>query len=273
MGSPMIHSGWHLNYAILLLVLALCCVYYYAGRFRELKSTRIFCAVMIMLFVIECSPLHDLAMQVYFSAHMIIHVLLLLVFGPLLFMSVPQRLSPVAGRWMHKCSVFLSKYTWVAWLTGVGIMWFWHIPAVFDMAMQANAGIHALLSILQTLSLLLAGIIFSWPVIGPLTGLRMHPLTGIIYLASACASCSLLGLLITFAPPGTYHYYAEMKMAYNPWHLTVGSDQQAAGLIMWVPCCFVYLTGCLWVLTRWFAGGDKIINDVNLLSQANGNRK
>jgi cytochrome c oxidase assembly factor CtaG len=198
---------------------------------------------------------------------------MLLVFGPLLLMSVPERLSPGAGRLISKWSVFLSKHAWVAWLTGVGIMWFWHIPAVFDAAMQADGGIHALLPVMQTLSLLLAGIIFSWPVIGPFPNLRIHPLTGIIYLASACASCSLLGLLITFAPPGIYYHYAEIKMAYNPWHLTAIADQQAAGLIMWVPCCFVYLSGCLWLLMRWFASAsEKIKNDNIILSHTHGNR-
>jgi cytochrome c oxidase assembly factor CtaG len=42
----------------------------------------------------------------------------------------------------------------------------------------------------------------------------------------------------------------------NPWNLSPAQDQQAAGLIMWVPCCFVYLSGCLFLLYRWFAETD-----------------
>jgi cytochrome c oxidase assembly factor CtaG len=42
----------------------------------------------------------------------------------------------------------------------------------------------------------------------------------------------------------------------NSWNISPAEDQQAAGLIMWVPCCFVYLSGCLFLLYRWFAETD-----------------
>jgi len=110
-------------------------------------------------------------------------------------------------------------------------------------------------------SMLLAGILFSWPLAGPFPEMHIHPLSGIIYLSTACISCSLLGLLITFAPVNTFHHYgmagSSMNgMPFNPWGLSPATDQQAAGLIMWVPCCFVYLSGCLYLLGRWFAAKD-----------------
>jgi cytochrome c oxidase assembly factor CtaG len=115
--------------------------------------------------------------------------------------------------------------------------------------------------LLPALAMLLAGALFSWPLVGPMHPL--HPLVGVVYLFSACVGCSLLGLLITFAPPDTYQHYARAAWcgtpslapdwASNPWGLTPAEDQQAAGLIMWVPCCLIYLLGCLLLVRRYFA--------------------
>jgi cytochrome c oxidase assembly factor CtaG len=158
---------------------------------------------------------------------------------------------------LRSISTFLHKRSWLAWAAGVGIMWCWHIPAVFAASiapMQHFAG----MPLLHTGSMLIAGILFSWPLFGPFPEYRIHPLPGVLYLFTACISCSLLGLLITFAPTGTFYPYpafgAAMKaMTGNPWNLSPAADQQAAGLIMWVPCCLVYLSACLYLLQRWFA--------------------
>jgi cytochrome c oxidase assembly factor CtaG len=96
-------------------------------------------------------------------------------------------------------------------------------------------------------------------------------LSGIIYLSTACISCSLLGLLIVFAPVDIFHHYGmtghPMKGApLNPWGLTPATDQQAAGLIMWVPCCLVYLSGCLYLLQRWFSGKESYTGDAPSIS-------
>jgi cytochrome c oxidase assembly factor CtaG len=40
-------------------------------------------------------------------------------------------------------------------------------------------------------------------------------------------------------------------MIVEQWGITQSVDQQAAGLIMWVPCCFIYLAGVLYLLTNW----------------------
>lgn len=259
--------GWSFNLAAIMLVAVLTGVYYRAGTFRDRKLTIIFCLAIVLLLVVTTSPLHALAMRVYFSAHMVVHVVLLLVCGPLLVAALPVRSTSHPTIWKNG-SVFLSRHLWLTWLTGVGVMWLWHIPAVFDATMQQKIpGLQAI----QLWSLVLSGMIFSWPVIGPYPNLRIHPLTGILYLAIACASCSLLGLLITFAPSGTYRYYPVLPGVTRPWQLSSAEDQQFAGLIMWVPCCLVYLTGCLWQLLRWFGGSmEKLIKDVKQLEHTHG---
>lgn len=231
---------WHPDIPALLLTAIFFGGFYMLTKFRSRRNNLLFTIVILSFLILFCSPLHFMAMRTYFSAHMLVHILLLLVFGPLLVLSLTGTIHPLLSR----LSRFCNRHLWLAWITGVGIMWLWHIPALFNAVMGHQSGIVILL---QTGSLLLAGMLFTWPLLGPAEELHTHPLLGIIYLFTACVSCSLLGLLITFAPAGTYAYY--------PPNIT---DQQAAGLIMWVPCCFVYLSGCLWLLYRWFAESGRI---------------
>jgi cytochrome c oxidase assembly factor CtaG len=159
---------------------------------------------------------------------------------------------------LQSISSIFNHHPWLAWFAGVGIMWFWHIPTIFDATFTAMENQYSVVPLLHAGSMLLAGMLFSWPIFGPFKSYHIRPLAGIVYLFTACISCSLLGLLITFAPLNTFHHYnnlnAAMQMAgLNPWELSPMADQQAAGLIMWVPCCFVYLAGCMYLLNRWFA--------------------
>jgi len=63
-------------------------------------------------------------------------------------------------------------------------------------------------------------------------------------LFSACICCSLLGAFLTFGPAGLYATHAHTQ-------LDPKSDQQLAGVLMWVPGCFVYLSAILFTVMRW----------------------
>ena len=74
-------------------------------------------------------------------------------------------------------------------------------------------------------------------------------------------ACSILGILITFAPVSVCPIYAQpradssgiAKLIQVNWGFTPEKDQQIGGLLMWVPMCFVYLTAIIAQLARWFA--------------------
>lgn len=245
---------WHFNLLMILLVAGLVYLYYQLAGFKYRRNNFTFSSALLLFLLAECSPLHFLGMHYYFSAHMVAHIISLLISGPLLVMSLPADSSN--KKIIRILSGFLKRYSWLAWFSGVAVMWFWHIPAVFDASFLHMSQWFSLVPLLHGGSMLMAGIVFSWPLFGPDKNLHIHPLSGVLYLFTACVSCSLLGLLITFAPPTTYHHYfgntMNMGLA-EPWHISQATDQQAAGLIMWVPCCFMYLTGCLYLLQRWFA--------------------
>jgi cytochrome c oxidase assembly factor CtaG len=213
------------------------------------------------------------------------HILLLLIAAPLLVLGLPQQ--PGVNKrtaWMKGVSTVLGRRPWLGWVLGAGVMWFWHVPAIYDATVAheystalgdiasiplcrgvgESAGMLAnLVHVLHPISLLLAGVCFVWPLSGPFREDRVHPMLGMIYLASSCASCSLLGLLITFAPVGVYQtyagvdYYGLLSRIQQDWGFDRATDQQTAGLLMWVPGCLIYLTGALYLFNNWLTISDK----------------
>nr|WP_254245210.1 cytochrome c oxidase assembly protein [Hymenobacter sp. BRD67] len=163
----------------------------------------------------------------------------------------------------------------MAWGAGVGIMWGLHVPAVFDASFTAMQNVFNPLPVLHAGAMLLAGALFSWPLFGPVPAQHLHPLAGVGYLFTACVACSLLGLLLTFAPADTYQHYARASWcgtaslapdyATNAWGLSLADDQQLAGLIMWVPCCFIYLSGCVFLLARYFGAEQETVSAAALV--------
>ncbi|WP_347158926.1 cytochrome c oxidase assembly protein [Pontibacter chitinilyticus] len=258
-----IWGNWLLDPGVLLLFIAISGLYFLLSGGKWQKGAGLYFAGLILMLLVQSSPLHFLAMHYLFSAHMVGHIVLLLLCAPLLVLGLPQQPGAKAGRAMTGISEVLSHWPWLGWLCGIGVMWFWHIPAVFDTAFPATqATAFSMVPVLHVGSLLLAGMLFAWPLLGPLPEQRINPLVGVVYLFTACVGCSLLGLLITFAPLGIYHHYLSIdpfgfaSQIRNGWGITTEADQQAAGLIMWVPCCFIYLSGSLYLLHTWLTAKE-----------------
>lgn len=254
---------WHfdITYAAVALILAAAYLLLSGGRIQKGRGT--FFAGLLLMLLLGSSPLHFLGMHYLFSAHMVIHVCLLLLCAPLLVLGLPPQIIYRRRRYLYKISVFIYHRPWLCWLAGICVMWFWHIPVIFDAAFPEMHSAFSGTAFLHTFSLVWAGILFFWPLIGPFPAQRISPPLGVVYLFTACICCSLLGLLLTFSPLGTYHHYLGMggdamvtNMVRNQWQISAQTDQQAAGLIMWVPCCFIYLAGCIYLMGKWFTEKD-----------------
>jgi putative membrane protein len=257
-------SHWSFDWITIGFIVFLSALYCYATQFHFTKRSYSFLAGIILLLLCVASPLHYIGEHYLFSAHMVMHTLLLLIIAPLVVLGLPEenKFKPSLIRF----SKMVFAFPFLCWLTGVGVMWVWHIPSLFDRlfvmnSMNETGTAHCMnaLSYLQMLSLFIGGIFFCWPIITPYKQYKVSPLTGVLYLSTACLSCSLLGLLITCAPAGLYtHYIGSMgqdhllSMVRNDWGITALMDQQIGGLIMWVPCCFIYLSGAMYLLIKWF---------------------
>jgi putative membrane protein len=208
---------------------------------------------MAVLFLTLASPIDTLANGYLFSAHMLQHLLLLLVVPPLILLSLPTGPvleSPKSGwKWL----TWILSYPLATWLLGVGGMWLWHAPTLCNAAV-ANVWIHRL----QYGSLLLMGFAFWVPILGLGNRQRLSPLAGIIYLSSACLGCTILGIIITFSPVEVCSIYLHpmdrlgiLSLIQNQWGLTPSKDQQLGGLLMWVPACLIYFCAIMGLFARW----------------------
>jgi putative membrane protein len=198
---------------------------------------------IVLLAVALLSPVGRLADGYLFSAHMLQHLLLVLAVPPLALLGLGGREGPRKG----------PRAAWaLCWGLGVGAMWLWHAPTLCNAA-STSASVHRL----QEASLLAMGTAFWWPLLAPRVGARLSPLGGMAYLFTACTACTLLGVLITFAPVEVCSVFLHpadslgvLPLIRQGWGLTPERDQRIGGLLMWVPACLVYGAGILGQLGR-----------------------
>ncbi|HEX3344499.1 MAG TPA: cytochrome c oxidase assembly protein [Polyangiaceae bacterium] len=208
-----------------------------------------FAAALLALVLALASPIGQLADGYLFSAHMLQHLLLVLVVPPLALLGFAPLLSARGageGRGLPRLRPL------VAWGLGVGAMWLWHEQTLCNAASQS-----AIVHRVQEVSLLVMGTAFWWPILAPREASRLPPLAGMAYLFTACVACTLLGVLITFSPVEVCSVFAHpvdrlgvMPLVRDGWGLSAERDQQVGGLLMWVPACLVYGAGILGVLGR-----------------------
>ncbi len=257
--SHFLGTAWSFEPWVFIFALALLGVYAVLPGSRLDGKFLLFASGVMLIVLTLVSPLDYLGRNYLFSAHMVEHILLLLVIPLMLLSGIPERAAerafmvPLAGGIIK----FLGSPV-PAWLLGVGSMWVWHMPSLHETVMRSES-----LYIAQQISFVLTGVIFWWPVFAPVRAARLSPLSSTLYLASACLGCTVLGMLITFAGAGLYPSYVNpadsagiLSYLRNDLCITPGVDQQIGGLTMWVPGCLIYLTASLVTIARWYASPE-----------------
>jgi PQQ-dependent dehydrogenase (methanol/ethanol family) len=257
-------SAWHVDPLVLLMLTAVGIAYVYgvtAMRLRARQSTapplRIawFAAGIATLAIALLSPLDAIA-DALFSAHMVQHLLLIVVAAPLLvaarpvvplFRALPRPIRRVAGRIARRplvaATIRLLTAPAVAWATHSVTLWYWHIPGPYEAALQ-SAPIHAI----EHLTFLITALLFWTPVLAPTRHARLSQPAIIFYTFTMMMQGAFLGAALTFTTVAWYPVHAAGAHA---WGLTLLEDQQLAGLIMWVPAGLVYVGAMAWVVVRW----------------------
>ncbi len=245
-------SAWDWNPAVLLGCGAAMAAY--LAAFRAQIRLWYFLAAIAVVLVSLVSPLNALAQGYLFSAHMIQHILLLLIVPALLILSLPRsfRVAEPLKKLAHPV---------VGWACGVGAMWLWHVPTLCNAAGSSRA-----VSAIQSVSLLAMGTIFWWQTAAPREDDRLSPLAGVMYLFAACLACSVLGMIITFSPVNVCSIYMHpvdrlgiLAMIRQTWGMGHERDQQVGGLLMWVPMCSIYLAAIFGQLARWYAAPAPVL--------------
>ncbi|MCH2178396.1 MAG: cytochrome c oxidase assembly protein [Mariniblastus sp.] len=230
----------------------------YLAIFRRPKPAQFFALTLGLGFMTLAyvSPIGYLADGYVFSAHMVQHLLMLLIVPLCLVLSLPK---DQLKSWFHSTGRLstLKIISLIGWTGGVGAMWFWHVPSLCSISTESP-----LLGIVRDASFLLAGIAFWWPIYGPLKRTRLEPPVGIIYLFSACLGCTLLGIYITFTTTTVCPVFANPADSFGVMSrlsaagLTPAVDQNLGGLLMWVPPCLLYVSAIISLLGRWYTNAE-----------------
>jgi putative membrane protein len=254
--SDLLRSAWSLRPAVLLACAAALAWHGARGGLRSTHRTGALAAAVTVLILALSSPIDKLAAGYLFSAHMLQHLLLVLVVPALALMALPP--VTVAAPTADRVARWLLARPVVTWGSGIGAMWLWHAQTLCNAASQSDT-----VRGLQSVSLLAMGALFYWPLLAPRGSWRMNALAGMVYLFTACLGCTLLGILITLSPIEVCPAFAHptdalgvLPLIRNGWRVSAAEDQQIGGLLMWVPACAVYLGGIVAQLARFYGAEE-----------------
>ena len=220
---------------------------------------------LIVLFIALVSPLDALSEEL-FSAHMVQHLLIVLLAAPLfaiggfnlaLAWAFPPRWTFKIGkewRWGQIWNFLTRPKT--AFLLHNAAMWIWHMPRLYE-ASVLNEWIH----FLEHFSFFLTAFLLWQAFTDLMQGIRMGRATrlgqGILMIFGTMLVSGFLGVLITLSPQVWYSVYAHESIRYG---LTALEDQQVAGTIMWVPSGLVYLLAVIAAMARWLFAIEALEN-------------
>ena len=183
-------------------------------------NTRAGWGAIVLMLVIFVSPLCALS-SALFSVRVLHHVLLVAAVAPLLALAFPRRRMG-------------SPPLFVLVAAHAVILWLWHTPGAYAWGLASVPAYW----LMQTS--LLGSAWLLWRAI--LTPAQAGPT--LVALAATIGQMGLLGALIVFAPRPLYPVHLVSTTA---WGLAPLTDQQLAGLLMWVPAMLPYLGAGVWI--------------------------
>ncbi len=232
-----------------------------AGRGVSVWQVVAFAAGWLALVVALVSPLEALS-EALLAAHMVQHLLLMLVAAPLLVVGAPPVVlawaigdagplrAAAVGRWWRRRATLRRLWRAIfrrplAWLAFNAVLWLWHVPALYEAAIL-DEGVH----IFEHATFLLAALFFWATLVHGTHGSAVRrPSSAVapLYVFTTALLSGLLGVLLTFSQSVWYPVYGVVPYG---WGVTPLQDQQLAGVIMWFPGGLIYLAAMLILLRR-----------------------
>ena len=209
------------------------------------------------------SPVERLADDLFW-AHMLQHVLLMMVAAPLLVLGAPWlpfwRPLPLGLRrafartlvksprlvWLRRGLGFIVAPVpaWVLFNADLGA---WHLPPAYDLTLR-NGGVHYA----EHISFVLLGMLFWAQVIdSPPFHPRLAPFARVIYTTAGSVASWLLAVILALA---TTPLYSAQHVGHHG--LSALADQQVAAGVMWGPGSIPYAIVVFYWLYVWLGADD-----------------
>ena len=250
-----IFNSWTLPIPLTLAILLTAIFYLRGWRHLRLAAANAipawratsFLAGVFLIWLAIGSPLALLDEQLL-TAHMVQHLLLMTIAPALILMGAPVMPmlhglpQPFVG------SVVAPLFRWppvqlvgraisrpeVCWIVAAAALVGWHVPAVFNLALQSEGwhlGEHS--------SFFAAGLLFWWPVVQPWPSVPVWPRWSILlYLFAATLPCDILSAFLAFCDRVVYPAYLNSPRVFG---LSALEDQECAGALMWTCVTLIYL--------------------------------
>lgn len=210
-----------------------------------------FIAGCLVLLVALGPPLDDWGDNYLLAAHMTQHLILMLLVAPLWLIGLPawvlrplthNRITDLVGRTLTR--------PLVAYVIANAAIVLWHMPAFYDAGLRSEP-VH----IAQHNTFLAVALLMWWPVLGPLPEWpRLPQILQCLYLFLMTIPGGIVGAFITLAEPGLYEAYAA---APRLWGISLATDQELGGLLMWVIENVIYLILITVIFFQWAARADR----------------
>lgn len=255
---------WQLSPEILVGLVGLALIYWRGSRnglIDERWRIIAFNGGLLALFVALISPVERLADHI-FAVHQVEHMLLRTVAPMLIFLARPQA-ALVRGLPAGVSKVFAGS----GWLRGIVDFlrnpviatclflfssYFWMFPYWHDLAIL-DEPIHYLWHI----SLLVSGLLFFSVIFdrrnapqGPGLGTRLA-----MFVMAALGNI-VLGAFLTFKTAALYPAYSVLG---HMWHVSMLTDEQTGGIIMWIPGTMMFAVSALIIIHRWGSEETRLV--------------
>ena len=230
-------------------------------RPRHLWRTLAFYGGLLAIALALTGPIGRLSDRLLW-AHMLQHLLLMLVAAPLVVLGAPWlplwRPLPLTFRRSVASAVvrgprFAPVRAVAGWLAMPVVAWvlfnadlaLWHVPALYDLTLRDET-VHY---VEHATFFVLAMLFWAQVADSPPFHSRLDDIQRVLYLTAGATASWLLAVVLALSPTPLYSAYSSIHP--RPEGLSPLTDQQLAAGTMWGPGSVPYAIGVFWLLYAW----------------------
>jgi putative membrane protein len=221
------NASWSLSPGPLIVLAGLTFLYVRRWRACDASAGRLvlFLAGIGVAAIALFSPVDSLGEDL-FLMHMVQHILLLDIAPILCILGLTRvLLRPITRQLMElERRLPLFAHPVFAIVLYAGSMWVWHVPALYDAALE-----HPVIHILEHTFFSFAGALYWWHLLSPIRNRHLGGMGPVVYMLASKLLVGVLAIGLTFYPHALYAFYEDQP---RYWGLSAATDQSVGGVIM-----------------------------------------